>query len=275
MNKLWASHKQVMNKLWTSQEQVVNKSWTSHEQVSNKSEQFLQSTSCGQIINKLYLFTWSLFLTFLGGRVGAWVVMNFADIKAISAQHSWSWGWAELGKNTHFCRNSISKGWNVVKFSCPGKKFCVRNVIPRKKFLLQEAISSHKEKFPIIVKKITVKKRNILWQDKIPSHRKKFPVTGKNFLSEKDISCYRKKCHRKKFHIRGQNFKPEEDISWGKKYPFKGRNFWSQEGMPCHRKKYPFTRKKSLSKNKIFCCSKKFSVTGSNFLFSSVNAFMS
>ena len=29
----------------------------------------------------------------VGGLVGWWVVENFADIKAISAQRSWSWGW--------------------------------------------------------------------------------------------------------------------------------------------------------------------------------------
>ena len=208
-----------------------------------------------------------------------WWVQVSSDIKAISAKLSWNWGWGWARQNTTLLSQFYIKRMKYCKYFMPRKEILC------KKLHFTGKNSSYRKQFPvtrrnflITVKKITVKKRNILWQDKIPSHRKKFPVTGKNFFSEKDISCYRKKCHRKKFHIRGQNFEPEEDISWGKKYPFKGRNFWSQEGMPCHRKKYPFTRKKSLSKNKIFCCSKKFSVTGSNFLFSSyqpVNAFMS
>ena len=51
----------------------------------------------------LKLLQFLKFLTFLGrlrslcgGTVAEpmwWVVMNFADIKAISAQLSWGWGW--------------------------------------------------------------------------------------------------------------------------------------------------------------------------------------
>ena len=58
-----------------------------------------------------------------------------------------------------------------------------------------------------------------------------FPITGRNFLSQ-------------------------------------GRYILSQEGIPFHRKKCPFTWKKFLSQVKILRYRKRFSVTGSNFLFS-------
>ena len=82
----------------------------------------------------------------------------------------------------------------------------------------------------------------MIFESRVPyshfSHVNKFLVTGRNFLSQKEISC-----HRKKLRARKRNFLSQEQISCDrKKFPVTGRYFLSQEETLCHRKNFPFSR---------------------------------
>ena len=73
---------------------------------------------------------------------------------------------------------------------------------------------------------------------------KKFPFTGRNFLSQEDISF-----HSKKFPVTGRNFLSQEEISCHrKKFPVTGRNFRSQEEISCHRKTFSKLEKRKWVK---------------------------
>ena len=111
----------------------------------------------------------------------------------------------------------------------------------------------------------------------LPSQRKKFLVRDRNFLSEEEIYCHRKKflegsyllsgpeifCQRKKFFVgrkknldrvrnrfyeeRGRNFFSEQT-----KF-IRGRNFLSKEEISCQRQKCPITRRNFLALDEISC----------------------
>ena len=91
----------------------------------------------------------------------------------------------------------------------------------------------------------------------------KFPTKGRNFLSQEEIPC-----HRKKFSVTGRNFQSQQQ-----KIPVTGRNFlsldeilWHRKRISCHRKKYSVTGKHLLLLEVISSHGNKFPVTGKNFL---------
>jgi hypothetical protein len=68
-------------------------------------------------------------------------------------------------------------------------------------------------------------------------------VIGRNFLSQRETFC-----RRKKLPVTGRNFlSQEETSSQGKKLPVTGRNFLSQKESSCHRKNPPVTIRNLLS----------------------------
>ena len=127
-----------------------------------------------------------------------------------------------------------------------GMKYC-RNILCRKE---------------ILGKKLRATGRNFLSQEEISCDRKKFLVTGRHFLTQDVtgrhfLSQEENSCPRKNFHLKGQHFKPQEKMSYNtKKFPFARRNFLSQEEIPNLRRKFP---------DEISSHRTKFSVTGRNF----------
>ena len=127
-----------------------------------------------------------------------------------------------------------------------GMKYC-RNILCRKE---------------ILGKKLHATGRNFLSQEEISCDRKKFLVTGRHFLTQNVtgrhfLSQEENSCPRKNFHLKGQHFKPQEKMSYNtKKFPFARQNFLSQEDIPNLRRKFP---------DKISSHRTKFSVTGRNF----------
>ena len=57
------------------------------------SQPSLAGVGTGAELGNNYFNFLNFLLSWVGGLVGGLVVMNYADIKAISAQLSWSWGW--------------------------------------------------------------------------------------------------------------------------------------------------------------------------------------
>ena len=85
---------------------------------------------------------------------------------------------------------------------------------------------------------------------------------ARNFLSEAEISC-----HRKKFLATEQNFLSQEGISCHSyKFLISGRNFLSQEEISCQRQKCPVTGRNFLALEEISCHRKTLLVTGRNFM---------
>ena len=68
------------------------------------------------------------------------------------------------------------------------------------------------QNFSVTGKTLSVTGREFLSEEEISCQRKKFPVTWSNFLSQEDIFC-----HRKNFHLERQNFKGHDNLenAWG------------------------------------------------------------
>ena len=79
-----------------------------------------------------------------------------------------------------------------------------------------------------------------------PHHWTKFPVTGKNFLSQEDVSY-----HRKKIPVTGRKFLSQEEN------PVTGKIFISKDKISSQKKKFPITERNFLLQEEVSCCRKK------------------
>ena len=89
---------------------------------------------------------------------------------------------------------------------------------------------------------------------------KKLRATGRNFLSQGEISCDRKKfpddlsLHQTKYYVMGKIFLSLAEISCHRKtFPVTERIFISKAKISSHRQKFPYTRRYFLSQDEISC----------------------